>query len=117
MPGETSNRKMKPVEPVGLAGVAIAAIASSGLLADDDHGRRNGGNDCEGDKALALVNGRIHTMDGNDSIVSSVLIGDGKFLSVGNRFFCSSLSRFALGDGTLFRFACCRLMRHDGLPN
>src|SRR5262249_12561697 len=33
---------------------------------------------------LALVNGKIHTMDGNNRVVSQVLIQNGRFMSVGN---------------------------------
>ncbi|PZF82029.1 amidohydrolase [Jiangella anatolica] len=37
-----------------------------------------------GDTDLALVNGRIHTMDANDTVVSHVLIRNGRFIAVGN---------------------------------
>ncbi|WP_162606566.1 amidohydrolase [Jiangella asiatica] len=37
-----------------------------------------------GDTDLALVNGRIHTMDANDAVVSHVLIRNGRFIAVGN---------------------------------
>src|SRR5688572_5213845 len=33
---------------------------------------------------LALINGRIHTMDPNNRIVSQVLIRNGRFIAVGN---------------------------------
>jgi predicted amidohydrolase YtcJ len=36
------------------------------------------------DGALAFVNGRIHTMDGSNRIVSQVLIRNGRFAAVGN---------------------------------
>ncbi|WP_162605536.1 amidohydrolase [Jiangella ureilytica] len=37
-----------------------------------------------GDTDLALVNGRIHTMDADDTVVSHVLIRNGRFIAVGN---------------------------------
>jgi len=41
------------------------------------------GRDCDGKRSIRLVNGKIHTMDKRDRVVSSVLIEDGKFASVG----------------------------------
>lgn len=41
-------------------------------------------NDCDGREAIRLVNGKIHTMDANDSVVSSVLIRKGRFAAVGD---------------------------------
>ncbi len=62
-----------------LGAVALAAcIAATPAWADDDE-------DCGAGSSLRLVNGRIHTMDKNDSIVSSVLIKNGKFAAVGHR--------------------------------
>ncbi len=61
-----------------LGAVALAAsIAAAPAWADDDE-------DCKAGGSLRLVNGRIHTMDKKDSIVSSVLIKDGKFAAVGH---------------------------------
>src|SRR5437762_12324300 len=63
----------------GLGAVALAAcIAAAPAWADDDE-------DCKAGGSLRLVNGKIHTMDKNDSIVSSVLIKNGKFAAVGHR--------------------------------
>src|SRR5881296_1827669 len=62
-----------------LGAVALAAcIAAAPAWADDDE-------DCKAGGSLRLVNGRIHTMDKNDSVVSSVLIRNGKFAAVGHR--------------------------------
>jgi hypothetical protein len=63
---------------VRLASVALAAsvVAMPAWAHDDDEGCKHGG-------SLRLVNGRIHTMDANDKIVSSVLIKNGKFADVG----------------------------------
>src|SRR5437879_4081041 len=61
-----------------LGAVALAAgIAATPAWADDDE-------DCKAGGSLRLVNGKIHTMDKNDSIVSSVLIKNGKFAAVGH---------------------------------
>src|SRR6267143_5839003 len=62
-----------------LGAVALAAcIAATPAWADDDE-------DCQAGGSLRLVNGKIRTMDKNDSIVSSVLIKNGKFAAVGHR--------------------------------
>jgi predicted amidohydrolase YtcJ len=62
-----------------LGAVALAAcIVAAPAWADDDE-------DCKAGGSLRLVNGKIHTMDKNDSIVSSVLIRNGKFAAVGHR--------------------------------
>ena len=59
--------------------VALAAcIAAAPAWADDDE-------DCKAGSSLRLVNGNIHTMDRKDSVVSSVLIKNGKFAAVGHR--------------------------------
>src|SRR6202521_3454232 len=61
-----------------LGAVALAAsIASVPAWADDDE-------DCKAGGSLRLVNGKIHTMDKKDSVVSSVLIKNGKFAAVGH---------------------------------
>ena len=63
----------------GLGAVALAAcIAAAPAWADDDE-------DCKAGGSLRLVNGKIHTMDKKDSVVSSVLIKNGKFAAVGHR--------------------------------
>jgi len=43
-----------------------------------------GGGDCPNGREIALVNGRIHTMDAANSVVSAVTIRNGKFVSVGH---------------------------------
>lgn len=58
-----------------LAGAALAAPA----LAHDGDGDR-----CAGARDVKLVNGRIHTLDARNTIVSSVTIRDGKFAAVGH---------------------------------
>jgi predicted amidohydrolase YtcJ len=54
-----------------LAGVAMITPA----LADNDR--------CAGARDVRLVNGKIHTLDASNSIVSSVTIKNGKFTAVG----------------------------------
>src|SRR5262249_19019652 len=58
-----------------LAGAAMHAPA---LAHDGDDDR------CAGARDVKLVNGRIHTLDARNSIVSSVTIKDGKFTAVGH---------------------------------
>ena len=63
---------------VRLASVVLAvSLVSMPVWADDDKDCKHGG-------SLRLVNGRIHTMDAKDQIVSSVLIKNGKFAAVGH---------------------------------
>ncbi len=61
--------------------VAFSLLAGSTMLTpalakDDDR--------CAGSRDVRLVNGKIHTLDANNSIVSSVTIQNGKIASVGN---------------------------------
>src|SRR5262244_4416193 len=58
-----------------LAGVAIVTPA---LTRDGDDDR------CAGSRDVKLVNGKIHTLDARNSIVSSVTIKNGKFTAVGD---------------------------------
>src|SRR2546422_1870286 len=63
----------------GLGAVALAAcIAAAPAWGDDEE-------DCKAAGSLRLANGKIHTMDKKDSVVSSVLIKNGKFAAVGHR--------------------------------
>jgi predicted amidohydrolase YtcJ len=63
-----------------VAAGALAAILSAVpvLAHDNDRDER-----CPLGKAVRLVNGRIHTMDASDRVVSTVLIRDGRFVAVG----------------------------------
>jgi hypothetical protein len=61
---------------------AAAALGLSGrpgfsMVAEPRQAADDGG-------ALALINGRIHTMDPNNRVVSQVLIRNGRFVAVGN---------------------------------
>src|SRR5947209_19629723 len=53
---------------------ACAACAASALEAPSK---------CPNGLEVALINGRIHTMDASNSVVSAVTIRNGKFVSVG----------------------------------
>ncbi|HEY8474642.1 MAG TPA: amidohydrolase family protein [Natronosporangium sp.] len=69
--------------------IAAAAAAGSGLAAapaagHGDHGGPGGHGHGDEPERLALVNGRIHTLDGHDRVVSSVLIEHGRFTAVGH---------------------------------
>jgi predicted amidohydrolase YtcJ len=68
------RRGLLSIASLWLAGVAFAAPA----LADDRDNDR-----CAGTRDVRLVNGRIHTLDDRNSIVSSVTIKNGKFTAVG----------------------------------
>src|SRR5690349_4573067 len=60
-----------------LLAVLVASFVALPAWADDDR-------DCKQGGSLRLVNGRIHTMDAKDQIVSSVLIKNGRFAAVGH---------------------------------
>lgn len=66
------------------ATAAGGALAAGGLLGRafaraDDHDKFS----CNGATDIALVNGRIHTMDKSNRIVSAVAIRDGRFAEIG----------------------------------
>ena len=64
------------------AALAVTMLSLPALGHDDDDDDRDG-HRCKDGKSLRLVNGRIHTMDGKDRIVSSVLLKNGRFADVG----------------------------------
>src|SRR5262245_27697739 len=58
-----------------------AALLAAGLtLPAFAHDRDD---DCKDGRTLKLVNGRIHTMDKRDRVVSSVVIRNGRFAEIG----------------------------------
>jgi predicted amidohydrolase YtcJ len=61
-----------------LAAALVSASLAAPVLAHDRD------DDCKDGRSLRLVNGRIHTMDAKDRVVSSVLIRNGRFASVGH---------------------------------
>jgi predicted amidohydrolase YtcJ len=66
----------------GAAGVAAALGGPAAVQGGDEprEGKSHGGKSA--DRELTLVNGRIHTMDDGNSVVSSVTIRNGRFASV-----------------------------------
>ncbi|HEX2541717.1 MAG TPA: amidohydrolase family protein [Caldimonas sp.] len=67
-----------------LLGLTLAFAATAGL-ADDDRDRQRGRDrDCPNGHEITLVNGRIHTMDRHNRVVSSVTIHDDQFAVVGH---------------------------------
>lgn len=60
-----------------IATAVLCGAAMSASAHDRDKDR------CDGSRDIKLVNGKIHTLDKRNSIVSSVTIKDGKFVSVG----------------------------------
>src|SRR5258706_439524 len=73
-----------------IQGAAAAAAASGSMLssaarkeedAEEKHGRRPPSDDAPD---IVFVNGRIHTMDDENSVVSAVSIRDGRFAEVGH---------------------------------
>jgi predicted amidohydrolase YtcJ len=70
---KTKRRYAVSIASLLLAGVAFAAPA---IAKDDDR--------CAGARDVKLVNGKIHTLDASNSIVSTVTIKNGKFAAVGH---------------------------------
>lgn len=60
-------------------GIALSGWGSAKLLAQPQPTRAAGAED------LVVVNGRIHTMDSGNRVVSQALIQNGRFTAVGNR--------------------------------
>jgi len=67
--------KMKARQVVLACAALVLCMGTAAARADDA--------DCNAGTSLRLVNGRIHTMDKHDTIVSSVLIKNGRFAEVG----------------------------------
>lgn len=69
---------LRPLTTRALAlGIAALCALASALAHEDDR-------DCPDGRETVLFNGRIHTMDRQHSVVSSVTIRDGKFAAVGH---------------------------------
>src|SRR4051812_40120717 len=76
----TWEESMMPrVMAAGIAVVIGGALIGSLAIARPDADER-----CPDGRELVLVNGRIHTMDASDRVVSSVAIRNGRFASVGH---------------------------------
>lgn len=69
----------------GAAGIAAAFSGAGAAIAPGtaDASSRGHGKDEDGEDDLLLVNGKIHTMDDRNRIVSSVAIRNGRFVAVG----------------------------------
>src|SRR6202008_4189093 len=66
-------------------GVSLPSGALARGRDDDDRGRgRDDDDDDRRSEAVVFVNGRIHTMDDRNKIVSSVAMKNGRFVSVGS---------------------------------
>src|SRR5436309_117000 len=79
--------KNDELDPKGLARrnalkAGVAACVCAGPPASPAQAK--GGEGAGSQDELTLVNGRIHTMDDDNSVVSSVAIRDGRFAAVGN---------------------------------
>jgi predicted amidohydrolase YtcJ len=58
---------------IGMAALSLTAMAPPALSASPAR--------CAGARDLRIVNGRIHTMDARDSVISSVTIREGRFVA------------------------------------
>ena len=82
-----------------LAGAAALSLGR-GLGAAKVYGQQRGG-PANAAADLVLVNGRIHTMDANNQIVSQVLIRNGRFAAVGNNVAAQGARRIDLMGKTV----------------
>jgi hypothetical protein len=80
--------------------VLACGAASAPVLARDADHRRD--HDCPDGREITLFNGRIHTMDRHNRVVSSLTIRDGKFAAIGH------------DDGGFGRFGCRQLINLRG---
>jgi predicted amidohydrolase YtcJ len=65
------------------AAAAAGASVVGGAAAERERDRDDDRREQNGEADVVLVNGRIHTMDAQNTVVSSVSIKDGRFLEVG----------------------------------
>jgi predicted amidohydrolase YtcJ len=66
-----------------VAGAAIGLGGAGAAVAGSDRADRADARGPKGDEDLVLVNGKIHTMDGENRVVRQVSIRNGRFLGVG----------------------------------
>jgi len=74
---ERMGARSRIVLLIASSSLAVAAMIAPALARDADNDR------CAGVRDLTLINGKIHTLDARNSIVSSVTIRNGKFAAVG----------------------------------
>ena len=67
-----------------VAAAAVPLTAGARGRDDDDDDRGKGRGEPHGEADLILINGRIHTMDDKNRVVSAVSIKDGRFFEVGS---------------------------------
>src|SRR6266571_4401629 len=79
--GNTRISRRDLLKAGAAAGVAAALPAGPAQAAQQVAASGGGGEDAP---ELTFVNGRIHTMDDDNSVVNSVAIRDGRFVAVGN---------------------------------
>jgi len=82
-PGKGGFSRRNFVKAAAAAGTALTAggaLLGSAFGHDDDHDEFS----CNGASDIALVNGRIHTMDAKNRIVSAVAIRHGRFAEIGH---------------------------------
>src|SRR5881396_3555578 len=79
--GNTRISRRDLLKAGAAAGVAAALPAGPAQAAQQVAASGGGGEDAP---ELTFVNGRIHTMEDDNSVVSSVAIRDGRFVAVGN---------------------------------
>lgn len=75
--GDTSRRQFLEATAAAAVGIGAASVAGA-AQAPQVGGARTP------DEALTLVNGRIHTMDGRNTVARAVVIRNGRFAAVGD---------------------------------
>src|SRR4030095_1028096 len=79
------NRRNAMFKPRGTAKLYAGAMLALALVIPSmpAAGAQSDG-DCPNGREIALINGRIHTMDASNSVVTAVTMRNGKFVSVGH---------------------------------
>ena len=80
MAGESTGFSRR--ELLGAGAAAIGAALGGAFPSAADAQVARGGAAAEPTEELVLVNGTIHTMDGNDTVASSVSVRNGRFSAV-----------------------------------
>jgi len=77
------QRRRNLLKAGAAAGVSVALGGPAAANYGNEHGGKSSRRGRPKGRELTLVNGRIHTMDDRNSVVSSVTIRDGRFAAVG----------------------------------
>ncbi|MPZ60804.1 MAG: amidohydrolase family protein [Propionibacteriales bacterium] len=84
MSGRVSRRDVLRTGAAAGVAATLGGVGAAPAAATGPRGSRAGPPGRAGDDALALVNGRIHTMDADNTVARAVSIRGGRFVAVGD---------------------------------